>query len=601
MILARTVGGPAYLEMIEEVDRELVEFIEHLGRATNVEALRLAKRSSKHASSHSGGSDSERLRLGQREQERDEHGLLIRRLKPIATGYHQDFRCMEGTRDALLREIMDWVASISKKDEVIHSNTYWIYGPPGIGKTSLAHSICARLDDQRQLVGGLFCQRDDADLSEPRNILPTLIHTLAIIFPPFRSIVAERLSKDPNVTPESMKHTFLLELIHNIPHPPNKTVVFVIDALDECGSAQSRPGILNALTTTAAHTPWLKMIITSRPEDDIQHYFNGITPSTHFRYDLAANKEATSDLRIFAKHRFSRVVSKLCLQPPWPEQSLFDATISRSEGLFTFIETIALALELCEDPTELLKATLQDSTGTDLRSLSRLYSSILKARIVHSSADFRRMIGVLLITAPNRPLCEETIAELAGVKTDLVRTWVADLGSMLYEWTGGGIRVRHLSVSDFFVSDDCQADYQVNLLDANVELGIACLHKMVEQLRFNICELEDSRLANNEVEDLPSRIKGNISDALQYSCLYWSNHLCFTPGNGDRRVWESLRVFFEGPYALFWIEVLSIMGMSRIGVLSLRKLTSVFVKVSIILACCRAYSKVIITHYRMPI
>ena len=507
---------------------------------------------------------------------------------------------MKGTREALLSEIMDWV---SRKDEVIQSNTYWIFGLPGIGKTSLAHSICAKLDDEKQLVGGFFCRRDDPDLSESRNILPTLIHTLAIIFPPFRSIVAERLSKDPNVAPESMKHTFLPELIHNLPHPPNKTLVFVIDALDECGSAQSRPGILNALTTTVAHTPWLKMIITSRPEDDIQDYFNGLTPSTHFRYDLAADKEATSDLRIFAKHRFDRVVSKLCLQPPWPEQSLFDATISRSEGLFTFIETIALALELCEDPTELLKATLQDSTGTDLRALSRLYSSILKARIVHSSADFRRMIGVLLITAPNRPLCEDTIAELAGVRTDLVKMWVADLSSMLYrdEWTDGGIRIRHLSVSDFFFSDDCQADYQVNLLDANVELGIACLKKMVEQLRFNICELEDSRLANNEVEDLPSRIKENISDALQYSCLYWSNHLCFTPGTGDRRVWESLRVFFEGPYALFWIEVLSIMGMSRTGVLSLRKLTSGFVKVSIILACCRVHSKVIITYCRMPI
>ena len=347
---------------------------------------------------------SQLLPVDQLEQERVEQDLLIRRLKPVDTGYHQDLRCMEGTREDLLKEILTWVASIPAQGDVLHSNTYWIYGLPGIGKTSLAHSVCASLHDQNQLAGAFFCRRDDAELSEPRNILPTLIHKLAVLFSPFRSIVAERLRKDPNMTPESMKTTLFLEFIRKLPRPPGKTLVFVIDALDECGSTQSRPGILNALTSAAAHASWLKVIITSRPEDDIQHCFNGLTPSTHIRYDLNADREATSDLQIFAKHRFSRVVSKRYLQTPWPEQSVFEGTISRAAGLFIFIETLALALEQCEDPTELLNAALRDSAGTGMRSLYGLYSSILKARIVHSNAQFRRMIGVLLIAAQYRPL-----------------------------------------------------------------------------------------------------------------------------------------------------------------------------------------------------
>jgi hypothetical protein len=143
------------------------------------------------------------------------------------------------------------------------------------------------------------------------------------------------------------------------------------------------------------------------------------------------------------------------------------------------------------------------------------------------------VIGVLLTAAPYRTLCEESIAELAGVRPNLVKKWVNDLSSLLYrdEAANGGIRVRHLSISDFFVSDHCA--YQVNLEDANMQLGIACLKTMVKQLRFNICKLEDSRLANADINDLPSRIKEHISDALQYSSLYWSNHLCFTPDNGD--------------------------------------------------------------------
>jgi hypothetical protein len=509
-----------------------------------------------------------------------ERVLLLGRLKYVEAGYDRRLRCMEGTRNSLLNEITAFVTNGSEQTD--RNNTYWVHGSPGIGKTSLAHSICARLHGQKQLAGAFFCRRDDKELSEPINILPTLIHQLAILFPPFRSVVAECLSKDPHVTPKSMDHALFLAFIRKLRRLPSKTLVFVIDALDECGSTESRPDILQALTDAAAHASWLKVIITSRPEVDIQRFFDNPAQSSHLRCDLAADKETTSDLRLFAQDRFSSVARKRYLRLPWPEQSLVDGVISRAAGLFIFINTLALALERHIEPTELLKATLRDAASAGLTSLYRLYSSIVEAREVQNNVEFRRVIGGLLITAPFRPLCEETIAELAGVKEDLVKTWVADLGSMFCrdEGASGGIRIRHLSISDFFVSKGCQGDYRINLRDANVQLGIACLKKMVEQLRFNICKLEDSRLANADVKDLPSRIKENISDALQYSSLYWSDHLCFTPDNGDVDVWDSLREFLEGPYGLFWIEVLSIMGMLRIGVPSLRKVISTLFNVS---------------------
>ena len=47
MTVARTIGGPAYPEMIEEMDRELTKVIEDFDRAINVEALRLANETRK--------------------------------------------------------------------------------------------------------------------------------------------------------------------------------------------------------------------------------------------------------------------------------------------------------------------------------------------------------------------------------------------------------------------------------------------------------------------------------------------------------------------------------------------------------------------------
>ncbi len=530
------------------------------------------------------------------EQERAEQELIFRRLKPVETGYHRKFRCMDGTRQSLLNQITDWVANKSGQENALQKNAYWLYGSPGIGKTSLAHSICASLHERNNLAAAFFCRRDDPNLSEPINILPTFIHELAIHFPPFRTVVAKHLRDDPKLTPESMKGSLFLDFIRSLPRHPEHTLVFVVDALDECGDAQSRPRLLKVLTNAAAQASWLKIIVTSRTEVDIQHFFATLTQSSYLPYDLATDRDASADLRTFARSQFDSVASAWHLDTPWPIESDFDRVISRANGLFIYIKTLVLALERYEDPEESLKEALQDSAGTGLESLYTLYSNILKAQILHKKPEFRRMIGVLLTTSPYRVLCDETIAELVGVKPNLIKKWVDALSSLLYrdEAANRGIRVRHLSVYDFLISDRC--DYQVNLRDADVQLGIACLEVMTVQLRFNICNLEDSRLANADIKDLPSRVNQNISDALQYSCLHWLNHLCFPPANRGQCA-LALGRFFEGLYPLFWIEVLSIMGMVPIGVPGLRKLLS-WVRVSLVASL---HYKVILTGCRMRI
>jgi len=137
-----------------------------------------------------------------------------------------------------------------------------------------------------------------------------------------------------------------------------------------------------------------------------------------------------------------------------------DKLIYRGNGLFIFIKTLVLALDRCANAKDFLKATLEEA-GAGLELLYRLYSHILNSPMVDNKAEFQRVIGVLLTVAPYRALCEETIAELAGVEPHLVKKWVDDLSSLLYRDGGinGGIRVRHLSISDFLISDDCPCDY----------------------------------------------------------------------------------------------------------------------------------------------
>jgi len=236
---------------------------------------------------------------------------------------------MEGTRESILNQIIAWVNNEPGQEDVGQSTPYWIYGLPGIGKTSLAHSICKKLDQRKQFAGAFFCRRDDTNSSEPRNFLPTLIYQLAKTSPTFRSIVIEHLHENPHMTPQSMPGGLFLEFIHFIPCYSNQIpLVVVIDAFDECGNIQSRAEILKVLIDAAAIAPWLKILITSRSEVDITRSLG-----TAEKYDLGTDQAATADLRTFAQCQLDLVASRWSLPTPWPAELLLNRVILRANGL----------------------------------------------------------------------------------------------------------------------------------------------------------------------------------------------------------------------------------------------------------------------------
>jgi len=107
-----------------------------------------------------------------------------------------------------------------------------------------------------------------------------------------------------------------------------------------------------------------------------------------------------------------------------------------------------------------------------------------------------------------------------------------------------------------------------------LDAGLACLRIMNDELKFNICNLESSLIPNHDVKDLMDRIKENISDALQYSCIHWSTHVCYTPYSKDSTVPEHLDEFFKNERPLYWMEVLSLLGKVGVGIRDLQEVIS---------------------------
>jgi hypothetical protein len=164
-----------------------------------------------------------------------------------------------------------------------------------------------------------------------------------------------------------MKDSLFLDLLDNLPKRPNGFLVFVIDAFDECGDDRSRPGLLRLLTGTTSRASWLKIIITSRPEADIQQFFDRLTQSSYLGYDLATDQEASDDLRTFARSEFEPVAQKWRLPAPWPEESLLNRVISRADGLFIFIKTLVLALKHCAELRRVSRCWVESSIQTLLK------------------------------------------------------------------------------------------------------------------------------------------------------------------------------------------------------------------------------------------
>jgi hypothetical protein len=110
---------------------------------------------------------------------------------------------------------------------------------------------------------------------------------------------------------------------------------------------------------------------------------------------------------------------------------------------------------------------------------------------------------------------------------------------------------------------------------------------MAKELQFNICGLEMSYLANTDIPDLKDRVDKKVSDALKYSCMHWSNHLCYDLDPVSVEVTRLLDGFLAELRVLYWLEVLSLTGKILVAIMALR-LMKACSKVAILPLCNNA-------------
>ncbi|QRV99392.1 WD40 repeat protein [Ceratobasidium sp. AG-Ba] len=507
----------------------------------------------------------------------NEQRSLLSRLSPaMRAHYSTKPACQQGTRQQVLNDVYEWISQLDTPKKLA-----WLYGHAGLGKSCISASVCHKLDEERKLGAHFFCKRDDPDLRRCGTVLNTIVHQLATRFGPYGKEVASAIDECPQLPESSLeqRYTRLIERplrkLNEEQVAPTTHLAIVIDAFDECERSRERRLLLTFLRQMSGLVSWLKVMVTSRLDQDIKAALGRVDDPAVCSRDILVY-DASYDIYACTQKRMLEI-AEFKAQVDWSEQTI--RTLSeRSGGLFIWIETACKFIENGSDADSRLEQILdgtQPAEGSE--PLDMLFTTAIEQSLGDGARDnvrnARLCLGAILATADRTPLSVIGLEGLMSsqMKRGVFRNVVSGLGSVLYEdkSSGNAVRVYHPSFADFISNRTRSNQFYVEPEEQNIRMAECCLRTMTKELAFNICGLETSHIANRDIPELEARVQTSISEQLRYSCLHWSSHVTAMPKGALK---ELLGEFILGRTLLYWMEALSLMSKLDVVLSSLLEL-----------------------------
>ncbi|KAJ3245075.1 hypothetical protein HDU77_009592 [Chytriomyces hyalinus] len=493
---------------------------------------------------------------------------------------------VDGTRTWLFDQVADW-AKVSDP-----SNTMlWVNAVAGVGKSVAAAQIANQLDAKAQLVTAVFLKYNDARKSNARRILMTLAYGLSMWYAPFgRKLLQLGLTAD-NLEEKSIYELFDILIVYPLEalgqYTPKEAVVIMIDGLDECTTRDTLMALLVSWMQSLKYkAPWLKLLLTSRPEKDIVKAFAGLPSKTV----EPSSEENIRDLSIFIQHGL-QPFSGLAEQEKGlaVEDLLAVPANDHAEESKTFV-WMNLILNTVKQQSAAEKVTLQliQQVNRSARNVNALYALTFAKAKANLEVEYHQHLVTVVsaIATAQTLLTASMIVELffhnmePGAARTVVRKCLSSISIVLDPAAQGidssglllgdsGVKFNHKSVSDYLLSvqSDMKPLHVASLF--HLEFSRRCLDCILQQeVVVNICGIYNW---HHQIPDLDKRVAEKISEVLSYSVLYWITHFLLGASAMDEcpagfenvlvseLCYASMEKLFK-THIFYWMECTSLKG-----------------------------------------
>lgn len=348
-------------------------------------------------------------------------------------------------REWLLNDVKEWINNPNS------SRVFWITGGPGVGKTAI--SIWLSHCKVKEIYSWHLCQHSNSITSDPKRAVLSLAYFLATHLSDYRDYLASIDLEDicNNRSVSTIFHNVLIAPLREI-RQREEPVVVLLDALDEATHENGTNELAKFIGLNFSQLPsWLKLIVTSRPVNEVTKWFKSLDP-----YYINANVQNNNeDIYKYVKKRLKGYRDSEIIK-------ITDVVIEKSEGVFLYAEFV------CDS---IIKKKLK---------IDEIKQIPVGLENVYESYFIRRFPDLNLFKTKIAPLLKVVVASFIPIKTDTLKklfesnyNWdeedwnfiSKELGA-LFSFRDDTILPFHKSIVDWLTNDN-QSDYYIGRISGH--------------------------------------------------------------------------------------------------------------------------------------